>query len=52
MLQLVRGGVRLRAKKAVIYVFLIELFISTMLVCKFLAAISHASISLIYAASG
>jgi hypothetical protein len=31
--------------------FLIELFISAILVCKFLAAISHALVSLIYPAS-
>jgi hypothetical protein len=30
---------------------LIRLFISTMLICKFLAAVSHASISLIYSVS-
>jgi hypothetical protein len=50
MLQLVREGIRFKAKKAV-SMFLIELFMSTVLICKFLAAVSYASISLIYPAS-
>jgi hypothetical protein len=40
----------LKAKKS-IYMVLVELFISTMLICKFLSAVSHASVSLVYPAS-